>query len=604
MVNLTIHLTTSYIVPTKMWLINTTTLGLEYFAVPEKAPSYAILSHTWGDGELSFAEFRSLEDSARAKGGFDKISKTCELAKESNIPYAWVDTCCIDKSSSAELTEAINSMYDYYRRSEICYVYIDDWGPEVEWGDLIALGDLESEPDAEPQRTSEAQSTVRANQPLRWFTRGWTLQELIAPKQVEFYDASWLSRGFKHNPEVTPCLSRITGITSEILEKCGWVGLDSVALGQRMSWAAYRETSRVEDTAYCLMGIFKVSMPLLYGEGSRAFLRLQQEIIKNTTDLSIFAWAVGNDHGSKKGIFSTHPRQFSMLKTCSLRKSQFSPTESEITITNRGLRIHTTPFKFAVATSGSLEDLIFLDLGCTTHDPTRKRHFLHIYQLSGGVYSRGATTFRIDDSVCGVLERGKAQVLYVVQSDDSVLFNHISLPHIARREIAMCFTEYIGNNNAPYSLRRSLSWPLSHTSDLASYDGLVKINLTGLPWFMGYVKFDIVPKTHYNVVASVVAVYEGTEKPDDVSITLLQGEAAHNFVKFTNHAETKMDAFSAEATLSQLMLEHRKGGVIHHLDVEDTARSKSIRIFARFWPKTTRREEAILIGFEEIERVL
>ncbi|KAK4450943.1 heterokaryon incompatibility protein-domain-containing protein [Podospora aff. communis PSN243] len=169
-----------------MWLINTTTLDLEYFIAPEKAPPYAVLSHTWGDEELSFAEFRCLDDAARHKRGYDKIHKTCQFARDAGIQYAWVDTCCIDKSSSAELTEAINSMYNYYRRSVICYAYIDDWLPDMDW------------------------VAIAQQRPLRWFTRGWTLQELIAPKQVQFCDASWTGRGFKGDPAVMRDLSRIT----------------------------------------------------------------------------------------------------------------------------------------------------------------------------------------------------------------------------------------------------------------------------------------------------------------------------------------------------------------------------------------------------------
>ncbi|KAK0639829.1 heterokaryon incompatibility protein-domain-containing protein, partial [Cercophora newfieldiana] len=325
-----------------MWLINTTTLGLEYFAVPERARRYAVLSHTWGNEELTFAEFRSLtgtnSDSLKDTRGYQKIRKTCELARQSNIPYVWVDTCCIDKSSSAELTEAINSMYNYYRRSDICYAYIDDWMPDQDWCDLVALG--EEVPTPTPRKSSGNHSTGKPGRPhcpLRWFTRGWTLQELIAPSRVQFYDASWLSRGFKNDDDIMPHLSRITGITPRVLENGGEMSLKSVCLGQRMSWAAHRETSRVEDTAYCLMGIFQVNMPLLYGEGNRAFLRFQHEIIKNMTDLSIFAWEPG-EATAFSGIFASHPHQFARLGTCELSRSQFSQG-SEIAITNKGVRI-------------------------------------------------------------------------------------------------------------------------------------------------------------------------------------------------------------------------------------------------------------------------
>lgn len=115
-----------------MWLINTSSLKLEQFVAPDQAPPYAILSHTWEDEEVSFQEFQARE---RSKKGFAKIAKTCELARATQPPirYAWVDTCCINKSSSAELSESINSMYNWYRQSAVCYVYVSDWTSKAKW---------------------------------------------------------------------------------------------------------------------------------------------------------------------------------------------------------------------------------------------------------------------------------------------------------------------------------------------------------------------------------------------------------------------------------------------------------------------------------------
>jgi len=115
-----------------MWLINTSSLKLEHFISPDQAPPYAVLSHTWEDGEVSFQEFQAGETSKR---GFAKIAKTCELARAAQPPilYAWVDTCCIDKTSSAELSESINSMYNWYRQSTVCYVHVSDWDSTTKW---------------------------------------------------------------------------------------------------------------------------------------------------------------------------------------------------------------------------------------------------------------------------------------------------------------------------------------------------------------------------------------------------------------------------------------------------------------------------------------
>lgn len=152
-----------------MWLIKTDNLELEYRQrCPEGA--YAILSHTWGSDteELNFREFKA--GGGREKLGFEKIRLCCEQAQQDGLQYAWVDTCCIDKDSSTELSEAINSMFAWYREAKICYVYladIDHYDPLV------------------------SDTVSRHFRNSRWFTRGWTLQELIAPRNVVFYTARW-----------------------------------------------------------------------------------------------------------------------------------------------------------------------------------------------------------------------------------------------------------------------------------------------------------------------------------------------------------------------------------------------------------------------------
>jgi hypothetical protein len=248
-----------------MRLINASTLRLEEFLDGRHAPPYAILSHTWGDGEVTFQDIANLE-LAKTKKGFGKIEETCKLAKANDIGYAWVDTCCIDKTSSAELTEAINSMFQWYAQSKICYAWLADLGIDQPAEDFASC---------------------------RWFTRGWTLQELIAPREVEFYDEAWGFRGTKAT--LSDKLQKVTGIDEEAL-RVGTIGiLSAIPLARRMSWASRRVTTRLEDMAYCLLGIFSVNMPMLYGEGERAFVRLQEEIIKNSNDLSLFAWTLPSD---------------------------------------------------------------------------------------------------------------------------------------------------------------------------------------------------------------------------------------------------------------------------------------------------------------------
>ncbi|WQF85570.1 Putative heterokaryon incompatibility [Colletotrichum destructivum] len=259
-----------------MWLINTTTHELRLFAgAGPDVPPYAILSHTWGSDEVTFQDIHNLPLAA-SKAGFAKIRGCCVQALRHDIAWAWVDSCCIDKTSSAELSEAINSMYSYYLHARVCFVYLDDVPP------LNPASPLSSPMDQFPSLASS-----------RWFTRGWTLQELIAPRRSIFYAADWSRLGTKgmHSSErpFIRALATISGIFESVLAKSRHPHDYSVA--ERMSWAAARRTTRDEDLAYCLMGLFGVSMPVLYGEGlASAFKRLQHHIIRTSPDESIFAW--------------------------------------------------------------------------------------------------------------------------------------------------------------------------------------------------------------------------------------------------------------------------------------------------------------------------
>lgn len=227
-------------------------------------PPYAILSHTWGDGEATFQDFADPKAAVLAKG-FAKIKYTCRRARQNGMGYAWVDTCCIDKTSSAELTEAINSMFQWYASSAVCYAYLADLGPN----DAVD--------------TAKPASEFACS---RWFTRGWTLQELIAPQIVKFYDRDWKFRGTKAG--LSRAVSAVTGIDEEVLRDSST--LFGIPVARKMSWAAGRQTTRLEDIAYSLLGIFNMNMAMLYGEGEKAFIRLQEEIVKETNDLTIFAW--------------------------------------------------------------------------------------------------------------------------------------------------------------------------------------------------------------------------------------------------------------------------------------------------------------------------
>lgn len=264
-----------------MRLINCTTLQLGSFDDP---PPYAILSHTWEDGEVTLQDMGDVETASQMTG-FAKIAMTCRLALSEGIGFAWIDTCCIDKTNNAELSEAINSMFAWYKGSSKCYVYLSDHISSRE----ASVQDLSVNPEtAKPSGAIPKEPLLKDEEisSCRWFTRGWTLQELIAPPHVQFYDRNCTFIGTKANS--AHYLSSITKIDENVLSRTKT--LRGVLVGHRMAWASTRTTTRIEDMAYCLLGIFDINMPLIYGERNKAFIRLQEEIIRSTSDLTIFSW--------------------------------------------------------------------------------------------------------------------------------------------------------------------------------------------------------------------------------------------------------------------------------------------------------------------------
>ena len=222
-------------------------------------PPYAILSHTWGndDEEVTFKDLA--ESSRNTKAGYRKIQFCAEQAARDGLQYFWVDTCCIDKSNNTELSEAINSMFRWYCNAAKCYVYLSDVSTDDHNRNNLSFRLWET-----------------AFRKSRWFTRGWTLQELIAPPSVEFFSLEGKLLGDKKSLERQ--VHEVTGLAIGALQGNT---LFEFSVAERMSWAEKRETKREEDMAYSLLGIFDVHMPLIYGEGMKnAFRRLREEIDK------------------------------------------------------------------------------------------------------------------------------------------------------------------------------------------------------------------------------------------------------------------------------------------------------------------------------------
>lgn len=260
----------------KMRCLNTETFEL-HSATPDKfkAEGYAILSHHWMDTEILCHEIRHYSHELRETRGrhrvpqLDKILGACVTAREQGIRWMWIDSCCINKPNSSELAESINSMFKFYADALVCFAYLADVRRDS------------NAANASPQMLYDA----RTGKPSKWFTRGWTLQELLAPRNMLFYDTNWQLIGSKKG--LAAQLEHVTGIDLKYLT--GEEDFRTACIAAKMSWMAGRQTGREEDMAYSMLGIFNISMNILYGEGKGAFMRMQ-ELLLSKNDESLFAW--------------------------------------------------------------------------------------------------------------------------------------------------------------------------------------------------------------------------------------------------------------------------------------------------------------------------
>ncbi|KAF5007522.1 hypothetical protein FDECE_6169 [Fusarium decemcellulare] len=303
-----------------MRLLHTTKIEItEFMGAP---PPYVILSHRWEEEEVTLHDLQPGGSAARKKG-YAKIRRSCSLAASQGFSYIWIDTCCIDKTSSSELSEAINSMFRWYQEAVLCYAFLSDVVPSENEGGLTAMRQMTAS---------------------KWFTRGWTLQELIAPQSLSFYSKEWIFVASRN--DVAKDIESVTGISARTLLGQGLAG---ISVHQRMQWAAKRTTTRPEDIAYCLLGIFDVNMPLLYGEGKRkAFQRLQEEIVRTSTDLSLFLWTVPQGPDEKpdlefRGLLAEDPTWFTASDfPFANNLSIASLQDTAMSITNKGIGVEWT----------------------------------------------------------------------------------------------------------------------------------------------------------------------------------------------------------------------------------------------------------------------
>ncbi|OAQ60523.1 het domain-containing protein [Pochonia chlamydosporia 170] len=377
-----------------MRLINVKTLEIEIFA-ESTVPDYAILSHTWEDEEVSYQDMS--QPGASEKQGFRKLQQACRLASEQQLGYVWADTCCIDKTSSAELSEAINSMFHWYRSAVVCFVYLSD---------LSSL-DHDQGPNYEDLKS------------CRWFTRGWTLQELIAPATIQFYDKNWTCVGTKQT--LDDPLHLITKIDKNVLQDGRRITQFSVA--KKMTWASGRQTTRIEDMAYCLLGILDVNMPLLYGEREKAFQRLQEEIVRSTHDMTIFSWKTEDTSVLYSGLFATSPSQFIVHPNMEHFSSTANQEQAEFSVTNKGIKLSSRLVKSPESPLHYILPLPPFDSG-----PFTKITGIYLQQYSANSFVR-ANPHRLYESRMGLRPLvTQERVLYALKAVDDNLHESISAP--------------------------------------------------------------------------------------------------------------------------------------------------------------------------------
>ncbi|KAK7437912.1 hypothetical protein VKT23_018347 [Stygiomarasmius scandens] len=236
-------------------LINTNTHRLVDF--PEhrdKYPPYAILSHRWLGNEVTYQEYLQPRDETRKKSGYRKILQACNQARLDGFEYIWIDTCCIDQKNKEEVAQNVKSMYAYYGNSDVCYAYLVD-----------------------VTRAARISNRRHLWKQSGWFKRGWTLQELVAPREVVFFDSYWIRIGDKES--LKDEIHDLTGIPSSVLE--GSKPLVEIDIRERMSWCAGRRTTKPADVAYSLLGILGVQLEPDYNEDvASAFRRLQTALIE------------------------------------------------------------------------------------------------------------------------------------------------------------------------------------------------------------------------------------------------------------------------------------------------------------------------------------
>ncbi|KAF5254483.1 hypothetical protein FANTH_741 [Fusarium anthophilum] len=304
--------------------------------VPAPSPSYAILSHTWisSKDEITYQDMKTrtgdIKNNVYKQKGWSKLKNYCDRAFKDGWDWAWMDTCCIDKTNPADTQEAINAMFRWYQNAGVCYAHLSDVDFSISSQILSLPEDTGLDSSMNSLRTAAKEKFIDA----KWFTRGWTLQELLAPHYLIFVDREWRHMGTRESWALE--IEEASNIEARHLNAFNPTDFASCSTAMRFSWASGRETTVEEDESYSLLGLFGISLPLIYGEGGRqAFNRLQRQLIHVYHDDSVFAWKSSQpDPKPGVGILARSVKDF--WDASKVTAGQYGNAYS---MTNRGLEI-------------------------------------------------------------------------------------------------------------------------------------------------------------------------------------------------------------------------------------------------------------------------
>ncbi|KAH9238561.1 hypothetical protein K456DRAFT_48777 [Colletotrichum gloeosporioides 23] len=331
-----------------MWLLNAKNRRLQQCLFPPSSP-YAILAHNLSSPGHN--EWLAYDTDMR----HTIIDNSCRLALENGLEFVWIDAVCIDKTSTASVSEAVNSVWKYLKLATLCFAYLVDL-------------DCKTSDDCEENWRKSC-----------FWKRAWTLQELILPPRVQFFDSCWHLRGERSSSSFPTFLSRITGVDEDVLSNKTTV--EDVSIARRMSWAVGREGSYPEDLSYALLGLFGVSMPIIYGEGpASAFRRLQEEVLKVTIDMTILAWTSAHGETHQRGVLAHCVAEFEKFGRTRLASRPFK-LEGFAALTSKGVLIQ--------GPCSKKSSHIILDLGSQCSDDySLDRVGIALEKTSDGTYSR------------------------------------------------------------------------------------------------------------------------------------------------------------------------------------------------------------------------